>query len=136
MWPLAGSHVQTPVEHSLCSPTAAAGFCWDASDPNAHPFVRLPCLHFPLTATDRTPCLQLQAYVEVHLEQGPVLEAAGRRLGAVAAIAGQSRLLAEIVGEQVCRVLPLLMLSVHPQASSLLYLARRASLGCALRRSR
>jgi allantoate deiminase len=43
---------------------------------------------------------QLQAYVEVHLEQGPVLEAAGQRLGAVAAIAGQSRLLVEIVGEQ------------------------------------
>lgn len=39
--------------------------------------------------------------MEVHLEQGPVLEAAGRRLGAVAAIAGQTRLLAEIVGEQV-----------------------------------
>lgn len=30
-----------------------------------------------------------------------MLEAAGRRLGAVAAIAGQSRLLAEIQGEQV-----------------------------------
>ncbi len=30
-----------------------------------------------------------------------MLEAAGRRLGAVAAIAGQSRLLAEIEGEQV-----------------------------------
>ena len=66
-----------------------------------------------------------------------MLEAAGRRLGAVAAIAGQSRLLAEIVGEQVRWVLPLvLMLSVHPQASSLLHFVRRASLGCALRRLR
>lgn len=34
------------------------------------------------------------------MEQGPVLEGAGRRLGPVAAIAGQSRLQAEIVGEQ------------------------------------
>lgn len=48
-----------------------------------------------------TPHPQIKAYVEVHLEQGPVLEAAGRRLGVVAAIAGQSRLQAEIVGEQV-----------------------------------
>lgn len=35
------------------------------------------------------------------MEQGPVLEGAGRRLGPVTAIAGQSRLQAEIVGEQV-----------------------------------
>ena len=34
------------------------------------------------------------------MEQGPVLQAAGRALGAVAAIAGQSRLQAEIVGQQ------------------------------------
>jgi allantoate deiminase len=32
------------------------------------------------------------AYLEFHIEQGPVLEAAGRPLGAVEAIAGQSRL--------------------------------------------
>lgn len=54
----------------------------------------LPLL--PLTP----PLLQIRAYVEVHLEQGPVLEQAGRRLGLVAAIAGQSRLQAEIEGEQ------------------------------------
>jgi hypothetical protein len=44
---------------------------------------------------------QIKAYLEVHIEQGPVLQAAGRRLGTVAAIAGQSRLQAEIWGEQV-----------------------------------
>lgn len=44
---------------------------------------------------------QIKAYLEVHIEQGPVLQAVGRRLGTVAAIAGQSRLQAEIIGEQV-----------------------------------
>ena len=34
------------------------------------------------------------------MEQGPRLQAAGRPLGPVAAIAGQSRLQAEIIGEQ------------------------------------
>lgn len=47
------------------------------------------------------PLLQIKAYVEVHMEQGPRLQAAGRALGPVAAISGQSRLQAEIVGEQV-----------------------------------
>lgn len=47
------------------------------------------------------PPFQIKAYLEVHIEQGPVLQAVGRRLGTVAAIAGQSRLQAEIVGEQV-----------------------------------
>ncbi|KAL4857117.1 Allantoate deiminase 2 [Chlorella vulgaris] len=43
---------------------------------------------------------RIKAYLEVHIEQGPVLQAVGRRLGTVAAIAGQSRLQAEIIGEQ------------------------------------
>jgi hypothetical protein len=45
--------------------------------------------------------LQIKAYVEVHMEQGPVLQSEGRALGPVAAIAGQTRLQAEIWGEQV-----------------------------------
>ncbi|KAL4419269.1 hypothetical protein ABPG77_004827 [Micractinium sp. CCAP 211/92] len=43
---------------------------------------------------------KIKAYVEVHMEQGPRLQAAGRALGPVTAISGQSRLQAEIVGEQ------------------------------------
>jgi len=39
-------------------------------------------------------------YIEVHLEQGPVLEASGRSVGVVRGIAGQSRLLITIKGEQ------------------------------------
>jgi len=38
-------------------------------------------------------------YLEPHLEQGPVLERAGEPLGVVSAIAGQSRLRLEFVGE-------------------------------------
>jgi allantoate deiminase len=37
------------------------------------------------------PAADLLGYVEVHLEQGPVLEAAGKPVGVVSAIAGQSR---------------------------------------------
>ena len=47
------------------------------------------------------PVPQIKAYVEVHMEQGPVLQSEGRALGPVAAIAGQTRLQAEIWGEQV-----------------------------------
>jgi hydantoinase/carbamoylase family amidase len=39
------------------------------------------------------------AYVEVHIEQGPVLEDAGARLGAVTAIAGQRRFAVTVDGE-------------------------------------
>jgi allantoate deiminase len=39
------------------------------------------------------------AYVEVHIEQGPVLEAEGEALGVVTAIAAQSRLLVTLTGE-------------------------------------
>jgi allantoate deiminase len=39
-------------------------------------------------------------YVEIHLEQGPVLEASGRSVGVVRGIAGQSRLLVTVKGEQ------------------------------------
>lgn len=41
----------------------------------------------------------VRGYVEVHIEQGPVLEAMGVPLGVVSAIAGQSRLRVSIVGE-------------------------------------
>lgn len=40
-------------------------------------------------------------YVEVHMEQGPILEAAGMPLGVVAGIAGQTRLLIMMTGTQV-----------------------------------
>ncbi|DBB00669.1 TPA: hypothetical protein ACH3X3_002344 [Trebouxia sp. C0006] len=43
---------------------------------------------------------QVKAYVEVHLEQGPVLEAAGKPLGVVSAIAGQTRLSVSMSGIQ------------------------------------
>jgi len=42
----------------------------------------------------------VHAYLEAHIEQGPVLEAGGRPLGVVTAIAGQSRLLVTARGEQ------------------------------------
>jgi acetylornithine deacetylase/succinyl-diaminopimelate desuccinylase-like protein len=41
-----------------------------------------------------------RAYVEVHIEQGPVLESSGVPLGVVTAIAGQTRLSVSIAGEQ------------------------------------
>ena len=39
-------------------------------------------------------------YVEVHLEQGPVLETFNRAVGVVRGIAGQSRMLISVLGEQ------------------------------------
>ena len=42
----------------------------------------------------------LAGYVEVHLEQGPVLEAGGAAVGVVTGIAGQTRLLASLRGQQ------------------------------------
>src|SRR5207247_9229631 len=41
----------------------------------------------------------LLGYVEVHIEQGPVLEARGLPVGVVSAIAGQSRLELQFTGE-------------------------------------
>lgn len=41
-----------------------------------------------------------RAYVEVHMEQGPVLEAANSRLAAVSGIAGQARLAVRLAGSQ------------------------------------
>ena len=41
-------------------------------------------------------------YVEVHMEQGPVLEELGVPLAPVSAIAGQTRLSVSIHGNQVC----------------------------------
>lgn len=43
---------------------------------------------------------EVDGYIEVHIEQGPVLQSVGRRLGAVSAIAGQTRLLASLMGKQ------------------------------------
>lgn len=40
-------------------------------------------------------------YVEVHMEQGPVLETMGVPLGPVSAIAGQTRLAVQVHGVQV-----------------------------------
>jgi acetylornithine deacetylase/succinyl-diaminopimelate desuccinylase-like protein len=42
----------------------------------------------------------VRAYVEVHIEQGPVLESLGVPLGVVSAIAGQTRLSVSMTGEQ------------------------------------
>ncbi len=42
-------------------------------------------------------------YVEFHIEQGPVLENAGRPLGVVEAIAGQSRLEFTFLGQPITR---------------------------------
>lgn len=42
----------------------------------------------------------VHAYVEAHLEQGPVLEASGVPVGVVSAIAGQSRWVVSVQGEQ------------------------------------
>ena len=39
------------------------------------------------------------AYLEMHIEQGPVLESAHRPLGVVEAIVGQSRLLTSFTGK-------------------------------------
>ena len=39
------------------------------------------------------------AYLEMHIEQGPVLESVGRSLGVVEALVGQSRLLASFTGK-------------------------------------
>ena len=39
------------------------------------------------------------AYVELHIEQGPVLERSGVRLGNVTAIAGQRRFEIDVTGE-------------------------------------
>ena len=43
----------------------------------------------------------VKAYLEVHMEQGPVLETQGVPLGPVSAIAGQTRLLVSMSGTQV-----------------------------------
>ena len=40
-------------------------------------------------------------YVEIHMEQGPVLESRGYAVGPVAAIAGQTRLSVSVEGTQV-----------------------------------
>ena len=42
----------------------------------------------------------VRAYVEVHIEQGPVLEGLGLSVGVVSAIAGQTRLAVSMSGEQ------------------------------------
>ena len=42
----------------------------------------------------------VRAYVEVHIEQGPVLEGMGLPLGVVSAIAGQTRLAVSVSGVQ------------------------------------
>ena len=48
---------------------------------------------------DRRPAENLLGYVEVHIEQGPVLEAQGLPVGIVSAIAGQARIEIVFAGE-------------------------------------
>ncbi len=50
-------------------------------------------------AAARRPRGELLAYLEAHIEQGPVLEAAGRSIGVVGAIAGQTRIRAAFTGQ-------------------------------------
>ncbi len=45
--------------------------------------------------------MQVKAYFEVHIEQGPILESLNEPVGVVAGIAGQTRLYAVVKGEQV-----------------------------------
>ncbi|HET7421882.1 MAG TPA: allantoate amidohydrolase [Candidatus Dormibacteraeota bacterium] len=52
-----------------------------------------------LIVQDRWQGGELLGYVEVHIEQGPVLEARGLPVGVVSAIVGQSRLDVEFLGE-------------------------------------
>ena len=49
-------------------------------------------------AEAKRPADEIAAYVEVHIEQGPVLEDAGLALGAVTAIAGATRVQADLRG--------------------------------------
>lgn len=42
--------------------------------------------------------------MEVHLEQGPVLETSNKALGVVSAIAGQTRLVVSVIGTQVLKL--------------------------------
>lgn len=70
------------------------------------------------------------AYVEVHIEQGPVLEAAAVPLGVVTAIAGQTRLLATVQGEQGHAGTVPMALRRDPMpgvAEAVVYLERRCS---------
>ena len=50
-------------------------------------------------ARARRPRTELLAYVEAHIEQGPVLEATDRPVGVVTAIAGQTRIRAGFTGQ-------------------------------------
>lgn len=43
---------------------------------------------------------QVDRYIELHIEQGPVLESLDRPLGVVESIIGQARLLVEVQGVQ------------------------------------
>jgi allantoate deiminase len=49
-------------------------------------------------AQARRPAAELLAYLEAHIEQGPVLEAAKRPVGVVTAIAGQTRIRGGLIG--------------------------------------
>eukprot|EP00892_Ulva_mutabilis_P012804 jgi/Ulvmu1/9897/UM057_0054.1 len=46
------------------------------------------------------PASGIRAYAEVHMEQGMVLNMAGRPIGIVRVMSGQSRLQVHVVGEQ------------------------------------
>ena len=46
-------------------------------------------------------CRPLDRYVEVHMEQGPVLQSRGAAVAPVSSIAGQTRLTVTFLGSQV-----------------------------------
>jgi beta-ureidopropionase / N-carbamoyl-L-amino-acid hydrolase len=61
-------------------------------------------LHATLAATPdlapRQPGFAVAAYIEAHIEQGPILEAAGYSIGAVTGIQGSHRYNVEVLGEE------------------------------------
>ncbi|MGF1536707.1 MAG: Zn-dependent hydrolase [Elainellaceae cyanobacterium] len=54
---------------------------------------------WPVLSTAQRPAGSLAAFVELHVEQGPVLEAAGIPVGLVTGIVGQRRFLVTVVGQ-------------------------------------
>ena len=79
-----------------------AAACLDAHASCAQalrPGADLDALYADVRSQAATPG-SVRAYVEVHIEQGPVLEGVGLPVGVVSAIAGQTRLAVSVSGEQ------------------------------------
>jgi hydantoinase/carbamoylase family amidase len=81
----------------LCSETEALGLCDDAGIALAAALASQDAGLLP--GLERHAGSRPAAYVELHVEQGPVLEAAGVHLGVVTAIAGQRRYRITVEGE-------------------------------------